>query len=81
LSLDSSLGEVIDDPDAWAVTLQTIRSHMPAYRIGDIGQNGALNMPLRRLFQFGEYPNRDQLLAALQSALQSVAPGEGTEGG
>ena len=81
LTLDSSLGEVIDDPYAWAVTLQTIRRHMPDYHIGDIGQNGALHMPLRRLFQFGEYPNRDQLLAALQSALQSVAPGEGAAGG
>jgi hypothetical protein len=38
-------------------------------------------MPLNQLFQFGEYPNRDQLLAALQSALQSVAPGKGAEGG
>jgi alpha-L-rhamnosidase len=80
LSLDSSLGEVIDDPDGWAATLAAIRTYMPEYTVSEIGQNGALAMPLRRLFQFGSYPNRDQVLAAIADALQA-APVESTEAG
>jgi alpha-L-rhamnosidase len=79
LTLDSSLGEVIDDPPAWTATLGAIRRHMPEYSGGEIGQNGALDMPLRQLFQFGSYPNKDQLLAAIQDALQATAPVEGSE--
>jgi len=81
LTLDSSLGEVIDDPYAWAATLAAIRAYMPEYSVGEIGQNGALAMPLRRLFQFGSYPNRDQVLAAIQDALQVAAPVDGAEAG
>jgi hypothetical protein len=52
---------------------------MPEYSGGEIGQNGALDMPLRQLFHFGSYPNKDQLLAAIQDALQAAAPVEGSE--
>jgi alpha-L-rhamnosidase len=79
LTLDSSLREVIDDPAAWAATLRAIRRYMPEYNTAEIGQNGNLAMPLRGLFQFGHYPNRDQVLAAIEEALHAAAPLESTE--
>ncbi|HEX6605979.1 MAG TPA: hypothetical protein VF276_03600, partial [Chloroflexia bacterium] len=81
LTLDSSLREVIDDPAAWDATLRTIRRYMPEYNTSDIGQNGNLAMPLRGLFQFGHYPNRDQVLAGIAEALRAAAPLENTEAG
>jgi alpha-L-rhamnosidase len=81
LTLDSSLREVIDDPGAWDATLRVIRRYMPEYNTSEIGQSGNLAMPLRALFQFGHYPNRDQVLAAIAEALHAAAPAESTGAG
>ena len=81
LTLDSSLDEVINDPAAWDATLAAIRRYMPDFLSGEIGQNGALLRPVRGLFQFGDYPHKDQLLAAIADALQAVAPPAGSEVG
>jgi alpha-L-rhamnosidase len=69
LTLDSTLGEVIDDPAAWAAVLAILRRHLPDFADRELGQNGALAQPIRRLFTFGNYPNREGLLAAIQDAL------------
>ncbi len=70
LTLDSTLGEVIDDPVAWAAVLVVFRRHLSGFADRELGQNGALAQPIRQLFEFGHYPNRAGLLAALQDTLE-----------
>jgi alpha-L-rhamnosidase len=70
LTLDSTLGEVIDDPAAWAAVLAVLRRHLPGFADRELGQNGALAQPVRQLFEFGNFPNKEGLLAAIQDALE-----------
>ena len=67
LSIANTLGEIIDDPDAWAATLVAIRAQMPEYTGGDISPKGSVNMPVRQVFE--HHPNRSKLLAAIADAL------------
>ena len=67
LTGDSTLGEVIDDPEAWAAVLAAIRRHMPEYNGGEFSPKGAVGLPLRQVFQ--HHPNRSTLLPAIDEAL------------
>ena len=71
LTSDSTLGEVIDDPEAWAAVLAAIRRHMPDYNGGEFSPKGAVGMPLRRVFW--HHPNRRALLPAIDEALAGLA--------
>jgi alpha-L-rhamnosidase len=71
LTSDSTLGEVIDDPEAWAAVLAAIRRHMPDYNGGEFSPKGAVGMPLRRVFW--HHPNRSALLPAIDEALAGLA--------
>ena len=69
LTLDT-LGEVIDDPAAGRAVLAAFRLHLPGFADQELGQNGALAQPIRQLFAFGNYPNKEELLAAIADALE-----------
>jgi len=76
LTVDSTLGEIIDDPEAWAATLGAIRANMPDYAGGEIGNKGSVHMPVRQVF--GHHPNRGKILPAIAEALAGL---EGTPEG
>ncbi len=69
LTIDNTLGEIIDDPEAWAATLVAIREQMPEYNGGELDPKGSVDMTVRRVF--ADYRNREQLLSAIQDALAS----------
>ena len=46
--IDSTLGEIIDDPEAWAATLAAIRDHMPEFSGGELSPKGSVDLPVRR---------------------------------
>ena len=70
LSIANTLGEIIDDPEAWTVTLGALRAHMPEYTGGDISPKGSVNLPVRQVFE--HHPNRRKLLAAIADALAGL---------
>ena len=70
LSIANTLGEIIDDPDAWAHTLVAIRAEMPEYTGGDLSPKGSVNMPVWQVFE--HHPNRSKLLTAIADALAGL---------
>ena len=70
LSIANTLSEIIDDPEAWAVTLVAIRAQMPEYTGGDISPKGSVNLPVRQVFE--HHPNRRKLLTAITDALAGL---------
>lgn len=70
LSIDNTLGEIIDDPEAWAATLAAIREHMPEYSSSEFGPKGSTSIPVRQVF--AHYPNRSKLLSVITDALAAL---------
>jgi alpha-L-rhamnosidase len=70
LTIDSTLGEIIADPEAWAAVLPAIRANMPGYAGGDIGPKGSIYMSVRRVFEHHQYKNA--LLPAIAAALAGL---------
>jgi alpha-L-rhamnosidase len=70
LSLDSTLGEIIDDPEAWTTVRTTIARHMPklAEQIdAGAGISGSSSMTLRQVVSMRS--DSDALCADLEAAL------------
>ncbi|MDQ5850545.1 MAG: glycoside hydrolase family 78 protein [Chloroflexota bacterium] len=68
LTVDSTVGEIVDDPEAWAAVLATMRQYQPelANRMEGALQ-GNSDMTLVQLLSMR--PNTDDLRAALEAAL------------
>jgi len=72
-SLDSTINEFIDDPEAWTTVLTTMRQHLPSLaRHMDVGTmmqwNG--NMTLGQMLSL--LPHADELPTALRAALAAL---------
>jgi len=67
LSIDSTLGEIIDDPEAWVATLAALREHMPEFSGGELSPKGSVDLPVRSVFE--HHQNRRKLLSAIDDAL------------
>ena len=70
LTIDNTLGEIIDDPAAWAATLAAIRANMPDYAGGELGSKGSVHMTVRQVFQ--HHANKSKLLPAIAVALAGL---------
>jgi alpha-L-rhamnosidase len=71
LSLDSTLGDLVDDPKAWTVVLTTMRQHAPELvdrLVGSLQNNSDLT--LHQLLSF--HPNTAGLGEALEAALAAL---------
>ena len=78
LSLDSTLDELIDDPEAWSAVLTTMRQHMPelaSYMERGVGIKGHGATTLRQMLSL--LPGADELHPALEGALAAL----GRQGG
>src|SRR5438552_2735998 len=78
LSLDSTLDELIDDPEAWSAVLTTMRQHMPelaSYMERGVGTKGHDATTLRQMLSL--LPGADELSPALEGALAGL----GRQGG
>jgi alpha-L-rhamnosidase len=71
LTIDNTLGEIIDVPEAWAVTLGAIRANMPEFTGGELSPKGSANMAVRQVFL--HHPNRSKLLESIAGALAGLA--------
>jgi alpha-L-rhamnosidase len=70
LTLDSTVGDLIDDADAWAVVMNTITRLAPRPPfIGRIIQSQS-GSPLRKVL--GALPNADEVRAAIEPALAAL---------
>jgi hypothetical protein len=70
LSLDSSIRDVIDDPDAWSAVLKTMLRYVPEFK----GVEGNADLPVRQAFAFlGFQPNGGEVFAAIEAALDGSA--------
>jgi alpha-L-rhamnosidase len=68
LSLDSRLGELVDDPEAWMTVLTTMRQHVPEFADQVVGiLQGNSDLTLQQVLSFR--PNTDALREALEAAL------------
>jgi len=76
LTIDNTLGEIIDDPAAWAVVLAAIRATMPEYAGGELGPKGSANMPVRQVFAHSQH--KSKLLSAIAAALAGLDGPEGS---
>ena len=65
--LDSAVGDVIDDAEAWAVVLPLVQQYASRFR----GADGTEQMPLRRALMF--HPNSREMLTAIEDALARVS--------
>jgi alpha-L-rhamnosidase len=70
LTIDNTLGEIIDDPEAWAAVLFAIRANMPDYAGGELGPKDSIHMTVRRVFE--QHPNKSKLLPAIAAALAGL---------
>jgi alpha-L-rhamnosidase len=70
LTVDSTLGEIIDDPEAWAATLAAIRANMPEYAGGELGPKGSIHMTVRQVFEHNS--KKRKLLPAIAGALAGL---------
>jgi alpha-L-rhamnosidase len=70
LTLDSTVGDLIDDADAWAVVMNTVArlAARPPF-IGRIIQSQS-GSPLRKVL--GALPNADEVRAAIEPALAAL---------
>ncbi|GAC1560672.1 MAG: glycoside hydrolase family 78 protein [Herpetosiphon sp.] len=74
LSLDSSMDEIIDDPDGWTTVYSTIARHIPdlaAQIDGGGGISGSGTLSLRGVLAMR--PNTEQLQAELAAALHALS--------
>ena len=76
LSLDSTLGAIVDEPGAWANVVRIMRTHAPGLGGSlEAGLGGNGDMPLRQMVSF--VPNNEALRTALEAALTAGGRGPG----
>jgi hypothetical protein len=71
LSLDSTIGEIIDDVDAWTTVRATIARHIPelaAQMSTGAGITGSSGLTLRQVLSFR--PTPEKLIEDLEAVLQ-----------
>ncbi len=72
MSLDSTLGELLSDPEAWAAVSNVVRSYMPDLDGVDTGDTlrGYSDVPLRQVLSM--LPRADELRADIEAALAAL---------
>jgi alpha-L-rhamnosidase len=76
LTIDSTLGEIIDDTEAWAATLAAIRASLPEFNVGEFGTRRAVIRTVREILD--HHPHKDKLLRIFSDTLAGLDDREGS---
>jgi alpha-L-rhamnosidase len=77
-SLDSKISEFLDDPQAWATVLTTMRRYLPEFARVEVGLRRSSDLSLRQAVSL--LPNADEVSTAIEAELAALGRqgGEGT---
>ena len=69
-SLDSTISEFINDPQAWTTVLNTMRRYIPDLARVEVGLRSSRDIPLRQAVSM--LPHADELSTAIEAELAAL---------
>jgi hypothetical protein len=69
-SLDSTISEFLDDPQAWTTVLTTMHRYIPELARVEVGLRSSSDIPLRQAVSI--LPHADELSTALEAELAAL---------